>query len=149
LAVEPQVTADNGNLKFEFEISEYGVRLWKTIEGTDAPKNFTWNITKTEGTKSYTQKSLNPKTNKETTTTVTDDLKFRDNPEAFEVTQRENPGPFRRLPLPEEELVLTEVRVLCAARHQLEVLLGEPGEERVLREQLVHRAHVHLMPPIR
>jgi streptogramin lyase/5-hydroxyisourate hydrolase-like protein (transthyretin family) len=67
LANEPAV--DDSNLKFEFDISEYGVRLWKTIKGNDAPKNFTWDIQKTNGTKD----------------TKVDDLKFRDNPEAFEV----------------------------------------------------------------
>ena len=60
---------DDGNLKFEFEIGEYGVRLWKTIKGEDAPKNFKWDITKADGTK----------------LSDVDDLKFRDNPEAFEV----------------------------------------------------------------
>ena len=63
------VAVDDGNLKFEFEISEYGVRLWKTIKGEDAPKNFKWDITRTNGAKDA----------------AVDDLKFRDKPEAFEI----------------------------------------------------------------
>ncbi|MEI7792089.1 MAG: hypothetical protein WCI57_01220, partial [Candidatus Berkelbacteria bacterium] len=86
LADDSQVTKDNGNLKFEFDISEYGVRLWKTIKGEDAPKNFKWDITKTDGTKPGTVVVTDPETKKETTVVAKDDLKFRDKPEAFDVT---------------------------------------------------------------
>ena len=55
---------DNGNLKFEFQISENGVRLWKTIDGAAAPKNFQWKITKSGSG---------------------NDLKFRDNPDAYQI----------------------------------------------------------------
>ncbi|MFA6963090.1 MAG: hypothetical protein WC227_00005, partial [Patescibacteria group bacterium] len=72
--ISPQVLAeqasfDDGNLKFEFEIGEYGVRLWKTITGVDAPQNFKWQIDRVEGIKS----------------SGGSDLVFRDKPEAFEI----------------------------------------------------------------
>ncbi|MEI6040410.1 MAG: hypothetical protein WCP93_03620, partial [Candidatus Berkelbacteria bacterium] len=64
LAQEATPNTDNGNLKFEFQISENGVRLWKTIEGPDAPRNFKWKVTRTGSG---------------------DALKFRDTPDAFQV----------------------------------------------------------------
>lgn len=64
-AADSSTTKDSGNVKFEFEISQNGVRLWKTITGDDAPKNFQWKIAKTgDG----------------------DDLRFRDNPDAYEIS---------------------------------------------------------------
>ncbi|MEI6498479.1 MAG: GLUG motif-containing protein, partial [bacterium] len=69
LADESQVAIDNANLKFEFDISASGVRLWKTIEGADAPRNFTWKVTKSGSG---------------------DTLQFRENPEAFVVGDQSN-----------------------------------------------------------
>ncbi|MFA6963897.1 MAG: BspA family leucine-rich repeat surface protein [Patescibacteria group bacterium] len=85
LAEDSQVTTDDGNLKFEFDISEYGVRLWKTIKGEDAPKNFQWNVTKTDGGKEGSVVVTDPETKENKTVVVKDDLKFRDKPEAFDV----------------------------------------------------------------
>jgi|GEM_PF-2542591 len=58
---------NDANLKFEFEVSESGVRLWKTIEGADAPRNFEWKVTKTGSG---------------------NDLKFREDPEAFKIADK-------------------------------------------------------------
>jgi hypothetical protein len=56
--------AETSPVKFSFEVSTSGVRLWKTIQGENAPKTFTWKVTQTG---------------------VGNDLQFRDIPEAYQV----------------------------------------------------------------